>query len=315
MIPNITRGGDMAGVLAYLAGPGNKNEHEKPTVIMASREIASEASFKTPRLDSARNQRWLARALDAPRIVWGREVRRRDQSSGELKAAHVWHCSLTLAPGEKLTDREWGQIGRTFVNAMKFEACEWALVKHGPTGRDQLDHAHLVVNLVQTETGKPARVHNDFKRAQAVCAKIARQKGLAELAGQQRHLPEPERRAMAPRPLTQGIRHEIAKRIFEQLNGHLRDDRQLAAAGLKYIRAERGGAIALLERRDIAIPVSDLQIRFNENSAALELRREAAERQSVELSSPERARPQRLSPAVAQPETGRSHDDDHGLGH
>ena len=91
-----------------------------------------------------------------------------------MKAAHVWHCSLTLAPGEKLTDREWSQVGRQFVNAMKFDGCEWALVKHGATGRDQLDHAHLVVNLVQTETGKPARVHNDFKRAQAACAKLAR---------------------------------------------------------------------------------------------------------------------------------------------
>jgi hypothetical protein len=306
VIPNITRGGDMAGVLAYLAGPGNKNEHENPTLIAASSDIASEASFKPPRLDSRRNQRWLACALDAPRVAWGREVRRRDRAGGELKAAHVWHCSLTLAPGEKLTDREWGQVSRKFVTAMKFDTCAWALVKHGQTGRDHLDHAHLVVNLVQTETGKPTRVHNDFKRAQAACAKIARQHGLTELAGQQRHLPEPDRQAIAPRRLTQGIRHEIAKRIFEQLNGHLSDDRQLAAAGLKYIRAKRGGAIALLERRDIAIPVSDLQTRINDNTAALAVQRQADNGQSQAGS---------LSPAIAQPETGWRHDDDHGLGH
>ena len=140
--------------------------------------------------------------------MWGREVRRRDQASGEMKAAHVWHCSLTLAPGEKLTDTEWGHVGRQFVNAMKFDGCEWALIKHGATGRDRLDHAHLVLNLVQTETGKPARVHNDFKRAQAACAKIARQHGLTELAGQQRHLPEPtgDRSHHAASPRASGMR-------------------------------------------------------------------------------------------------------------
>ena len=40
VIPNITRGGDMDGVVGYLAGPGNENEHENPTLIAASLGIA-----------------------------------------------------------------------------------------------------------------------------------------------------------------------------------------------------------------------------------------------------------------------------------
>jgi len=315
VIPNITRGGSMAGVVEYLAGPGNANEHENPTLIAASLGIAAEAGFKTRKLDSRSMQHALASALDAPRVVWGREVRQRDQASGEMKPAHVWHCSLTLAPGEKLTDTEWSHIGQRFVHAMKFDTCEWALIKHGSTGRDRLDHMHLVVNLVQTETGKPARVHNDFKRAQAACAKIARQQGLTELAGQQHHLPKTDRRQVAPRRLTQGIRYEIAKRVLEQLDGHLNDDHQLAAAGLKYIPAKRGGAIALLERRDITIPISDLQARINENTAALELNRQQADRQPDDLLDPQRSESERLSPATARPETGWEHGDDHGIGY
>jgi len=81
---------------------------------------------------------------------------------------------------------------------MKYDACEWAMVRHGKTGRDQLEHVHLVVNLVQTESGKPASVHNDYSRAQAACAKLSRQLGLTELQGQQRHLPERERRRPPP---------------------------------------------------------------------------------------------------------------------
>jgi hypothetical protein len=313
VIPNITRGGSMAGVVEYLAGPGNANEHQNPTLIAASLGIATEAGFKTRELDDRSMQHALAGVLDAPRVVWGREVRRRDKASGEMKAAHVWHCSLTLAPGEKLTDTEWGHLGQRFVNAMKFDGCEWALVKHGATGRDRLDHVHLVLNLVQTETGKPAKVHNDFKRAQAACAKIARHYGLTELAGQQHHLPKTDRRHVAPRRLTQGIRYEIAKRVLEQLDGHLNNDRQLQAAGLKYIPARRGGAIALLERRDITIPVSDLQARINENAAALELQRQLADRQPDDLLDPQGSQWERLSPAVAEPETGWDHGDDHGI--
>jgi len=315
VIPNITRGGSMGGVVEYLAGPGNVNEHQNPTLIAASLGIATEAGFRTRKLDDRSMQHALASALDAPRVMWSREVRRRDKASGEMKAAHVWHCSLTLAPGETLTEAEWSRVGWQFVHAMKLDSCEWALIKHGPTGRDSLDHAHLVLSLVQTETGKPARVHNDFKRAQAACAKIVRHYGLIELAGQQRHLPKTDRRQVAPRRLTQGIRYEIAKRVLEQLNGNLNDDRQLAAVGLKYIPAKRGGAIALLERRDITIPVSDLQARINENTAALELDRQQADRQPGDLLDPQGSQWERLSPAVAQPEAGWDHGDDHGIEH
>ena len=66
VIPNITRGGDIAGVVGYLAGPGNKNEHENPTLIAASLGIATEAGFKTRELDDRSMQHALASVLDAP---------------------------------------------------------------------------------------------------------------------------------------------------------------------------------------------------------------------------------------------------------
>jgi hypothetical protein len=286
VIPNITRGGGMQGVVEYLAGPGNANEHENPTLIAGSLGVATEAGFERTKLDDRAIQQALADALDAPRVVWGREVRKRNPTTGEMEAAHVWHCSLTLAPGETLTDTDWMRVGRQFVAAMKFDGCEWALIKHGATGTDRLDHAHLVVNLVQTETGKPASVHNDFKRAQAACARIARERGLTELAGQQRHLPETDRREIPPQLLTQGFRYEIAKRVLEQLDGDISDDHKLAAVGLKYIPSKRGGALALLERRDVAIPASDLQGRINEHMAALEIERTAHDRALQEALDP-----------------------------
>ena len=273
MIPNITRGGDMQGVVEYLAGPGNTNEHENPTLIAASLGIATEAGFRDTKLDDRAMQHALAERAGRATDRVGARGQKTRPATGEMEAAHVWHCSLTLAPGEKLTDSEWNRVGQQFVKAMKFDGCEWALVKHGATGTDKLDHAHLVVNLVQTETGKPASVHNDFKRAQAACAKIARELGLTELAGQQRHLPEPDRREIPPRLLTQGYplrdrqTHPRAARRRRQRR------RKLAGRRTEIHPAKRGGALALLERRDVAIPASDLQARINEHMAALELER------------------------------------------
>ena len=41
MIPNITRGGNMADLLGYLYGPGKANEHERPHMVAASQHEAT----------------------------------------------------------------------------------------------------------------------------------------------------------------------------------------------------------------------------------------------------------------------------------
>lgn len=339
MIPNITRGSDIAGVIAYLAGPGNENEHEHPELIAASPGVALEANFRTVKLAGRRNQRWLTRVLDAPQVAWGREVRQRDKSTGEMKAAHVWHCSLTLAPGEHLTEAQWAQAGREFVKAMKFDGCEWALVNHGTTGRDQLDHTHLVVSLVQSETGKPASTHNDFHRAQGACAKLSRQLGLTELQGQQRHLPKSERLLVAPRRLRQGVRHEIIERWDKA--GELAGDRgitaeDLAAVGLIQRVTNRGALFALAERRDVNVPLSDINGRIDEDNAALKHEHdlgliergrqtkeqntgEARDRPTADSSDPSDPRPQWEKDHDAmydtgRPQTGRGPGGDVGIG-
>ena len=38
MIPNITRGGNVRGVLSYLLGPGRREEHTSPHLVAGSAE-------------------------------------------------------------------------------------------------------------------------------------------------------------------------------------------------------------------------------------------------------------------------------------
>ncbi|WP_166367533.1 relaxase/mobilization nuclease domain-containing protein [Aeromicrobium camelliae] len=109
--------------------------------------------------------------------------------TGERRDAHVWHCSLSLAPDhEPLGDDRWGQIAREFVEAMGFDGpsadgavCQWAAVHHGET-KNGGDHIHLVVNLV-TSDGTVADVRNDYRRASAACAAIEERHGLEVVDG------------------------------------------------------------------------------------------------------------------------------------
>ncbi|KQU04475.1 hypothetical protein ASG56_14125 [Rhodococcus sp. Leaf7] len=39
MIPNITRGAKMTGLVSYLAGPGRSNEHENPHVVAGHESV------------------------------------------------------------------------------------------------------------------------------------------------------------------------------------------------------------------------------------------------------------------------------------
>ncbi len=114
MIPNITRGGSLRGALDYDASKGHRGEHVQPHVITGSDAVRFEIGYRRVMLTTS-VRRMLAEVLDAPRKEWGREIRTRDKTNGTMKAAHVWRCSLTLAPGEKLSDDQWAAVGRRFV--------------------------------------------------------------------------------------------------------------------------------------------------------------------------------------------------------
>ena len=40
------------------------------------------------------------------------------------RSAHVWHCSLSLAPGERLTDEQWGKVAKRFADLMGFNGAD-----------------------------------------------------------------------------------------------------------------------------------------------------------------------------------------------
>jgi hypothetical protein len=170
----IGRGDRVAGLMAYLVGPGRANEHAEPHLVAGDpalmawhddAELSHEAGLR------------IARHLDRPRRAYGVEV----------PGGHVWHCSLSLRAEEgQLTDQRWQEISEAFVERMGFGTHEdtkapvrWIAVRHGVSTNGN-DHVHLVVDLVR-EDGTKASIHNDRIRARDLCRELEREFDLEPL--------------------------------------------------------------------------------------------------------------------------------------
>ncbi|MFZ3572270.1 mobilization protein [Streptomyces sp. BH097] len=165
MVPDISTGGRTYGLLAYLYGPGRRDEHIDPHLVTAwMPELAPD-----PGRDGAATLKQLADTLDLPVLAVPEDRR---------PARHVWHCPVRTAPGDRyLTDSEWSEVARRIVHATGIaeygddKACRWVAVRHAD------DHIHIVATL-KREDGRSPRRHQDGIRAQAECRKIEKDWGL-----------------------------------------------------------------------------------------------------------------------------------------
>lgn len=204
MIPNITKGYRMAGLLVYLAGPGRTNEHTDPHLVTGSAPIMAWHNDDELGRDAALS---IAHELDQAKNVLGVEV----------KGGHVWHCSLSVRAEEgDLTDQKWADIANDFMDDMGFTEASgkapvaWVAIRHGHSKAGN-DHIHIAASMVR-EDGTKWSSHLDFKRAQDTARSLEKKYGLEELspvyamrglrpgereAAERRGAPEPERRSLA----------------------------------------------------------------------------------------------------------------------
>ena len=164
MIPNVTRGGDMAGLVYYLAGPGRANEHTRPMIVAGDERITFRVE---PGKELNKHDAFeIGYQLERPRRAHGTAVmtsvsewdeeQQRHVKVGE-RAGHVWHCSLSLrADDRKVSASEWGTIAERFVEKMGFidpdgaKTSRWVAIHHG-TSKNGNDHIHVAVQLVRED--------------------------------------------------------------------------------------------------------------------------------------------------------------------
>ncbi|WP_067722928.1 relaxase/mobilization nuclease domain-containing protein [Nocardia yamanashiensis] len=188
MIPKIRRGAKLAGLVAYLLGPGEHNEHTDRHVVAGSPTVMREMwleRFDGPGDDEAARETALAVAheIEIPRRLYKTPVRMKAKAGvggrdlgmdvfeparkgedGVLKDAPVWHCVLALMPREKLSDEKWEQVAEAFMERMGFTGtpdgkraqARWVAVRHGLSGADGegQDHIHIAASLIREDGSK-----------------------------------------------------------------------------------------------------------------------------------------------------------------
>jgi hypothetical protein len=224
MMPNVTYGANMAGLMTYLVGEGRQNEHTEQHLVAGDPAIMAMHGYEV--LDHATALQ-IAHDLDHPRQVFGTQVQRAvkqfDTATGEpvldpvtgkqarvKQDANVWHCSLSLSAEEgHLTDEKWGVIATDFVKRMGFAGDDigkantrWVAVRHGDS-KSGNDHIHIAVSLVR-EDGTKAHVPYDKRLSQTVSRELERDYGLVEL--------HPEGRELGERGIVPGAREAARAR-------------------------------------------------------------------------------------------------------
>ncbi|GAA2857599.1 hypothetical protein GCM10010517_15970 [Streptosporangium fragile] len=102
----------------------------------------------------------------------------------------VWHCALSLAPGEHLTDAAWAEVARAAVTRLGFDGtdgrapCRWIAVHHGPS-TGGCEHIHLAVNLVSADC-RLARPGRDRIAMSRLCGELENRFGLRVIEGRAR---------------------------------------------------------------------------------------------------------------------------------
>jgi len=260
VIPNITRGANMVGVVRYLVGPGAEQTHTEPHLVAGSPAVMG--WWGDEQLD-VKAAGAIARELDHPYRLFGTRVsvpvKDDDGHICDRRDAHVWHCSLSLHPDEPaLSDERWAHIAEEFVAGMGFTgdqqpACRWLALHHGASKAGN-DHVHVVVDLVR-EDGTKARVNRDRPRAQQLAGELEAKHGLQVLesrqAGRGSRGEKPAEREIARRAHVDELPRERLERTVRACAAAAGDEaefvRRLRQGGLRVrprFAAGRGDVVA-----------------------------------------------------------------------
>lgn len=147
MIAKVTKGASFGGLTGYLYGPGRHEEHIDAHMVGGNLAVE-----------------------DQPRVI-AAELRDVARENPRVRRP-VFHASLSLPEGERLSDEQWHQAGQTFMDHMGFRAGEseapWAIVRHdGDKGR----HAHIVASRVRFDCSTVSDSY-DYKRSHEACRAV-----------------------------------------------------------------------------------------------------------------------------------------------
>lgn len=150
MVPKISRGQGFRGALNYILDEGRKATGEKKPELVAGN------------LDG-RDARTLAAELATVRALRPDVTR------------PVWHCSLSLPEGARLTPAQWQAVVSDYLQEMGFsDKTPFVAVRHQDTAHD---HVHIVASRIDLD-GRVWHGKWEARRAIEACKRLERRHGL-----------------------------------------------------------------------------------------------------------------------------------------
>ena len=90
----------------------------------------------------------------------------------------VLHVSLSAAPGEKLSDEQWREIGKRYMEGMGLENNQFVMTRHVDTDHE---HIHILANRIRFDGSVTSDSH-DYKRQEVIMRELEKDYGLQRVA-------------------------------------------------------------------------------------------------------------------------------------
>ncbi|MET8661372.1 mobilization protein [Streptomyces griseus] len=225
-------GDTTAGLLAYLFGPGDRDEHTDPHLV-AAWDPALPCPARTP---DRMTLSTLAQLLDAPV----------DALRAPKPAEHVWHTSIRNAPTDRvLSDAEWAKIAAEMVHVAGIaphgdeQACRWVAVRHAP------DHIHLVATLARRD-GTGPRIRGDIPRMHTAARAFETALGLQAMSP----LDQTARRAPVTGEKEKATRRGLTEPARATLQRAVREAAALATGDTDFLTRLRDAGLRVREHHN-----------------------------------------------------------------
>ncbi|MBD1854781.1 MULTISPECIES: relaxase/mobilization nuclease domain-containing protein [Leptolyngbya] len=132
----------------------------------------------------------------------------------------VYHCALSLSPGESFTDDTWRDISAKYLKAMGFSRNQYVLVRH--TDTEHHEHVHIVANRVR-RNGEAVTDSWDFRRSEAILRQLEQEYALTSVVPTwERDRSSPTRRELEQERKT--TKPSVRKRLQQLIDRALSDD-------------------------------------------------------------------------------------------
>ncbi|MFI9014074.1 mobilization protein [Streptomyces griseus] len=225
-------GDTTAGLLAYLFGPGDRDEHTDPHLV-AAWNPALPCPARTP---DRMTLSTLGQLLDA--LV--------DALRAPKPAEHVWHTAIRNAPTDRvLSDEEWARVAAEMVHVAGIaphgdeQACRWVAVRHAP------DHIHLVATLTRQDGRRP-RIRGDIPRMHTAARAFETALGLSPMSP----LDQTARRAPATGEKEKATRRGLTEPARATLQRAVRQAAALATGDTDFLTRLRDAGLRVREHHN-----------------------------------------------------------------